>query len=69
MGVRVDRSRHLKTHGYLVQTRRTSVYSAAERAAAAGKDIEVRDMRAEILTDIAAGCLVGQSRKWQLRAY
>lgn len=60
---------YLKTRGYQVQTWKNSAYGEEERAAAAGKDIEVRNMHTEILSDIAAGRPVGQSRKWQPQAY
>jgi hypothetical protein len=60
---------YLKTRGYQVETWKTSPYGAAEMDAARGKDVEIRDVHAEIAADIAAGRAVGQSRKWQPQPY
>ncbi|MHB1218297.1 MAG: phytanoyl-CoA dioxygenase family protein [Alphaproteobacteria bacterium] len=60
---------YLKTRGYQVETWKNSPYGDSERTAAGGKDIEVRDMHAEVLADIAASRPVGQSRKWQPQPY
>jgi len=60
---------YLKTRGYQIETWKNSPYGQPERDAAKGKDVEIRDMHAEILADLAAGRPVGQSRKWQPQPY